>query len=187
MTDQYLRRLKPGESVLDIGCGNGKLVSGLLAGVNYTGTDFSKTLLDEARKLYPDHDFRFEDITDPKNWENLGQYDAIFCVAVLHHIPTKKRQACVLSEIKKHLKLGGFVYLSVWNLWQGKLVQYQVGDHFEVPYNGKWKRYCIAYDVQKLSDLFTEAGFKMDEIFYADREGRRSDIKNGQNLVVIGR
>ena len=33
ITDVYLNKLQSGQSVLDIGCGNGKLVSGLSKGV----------------------------------------------------------------------------------------------------------------------------------------------------------
>jgi SAM-dependent methyltransferase len=194
VTDKYLSQLKKGQSVLDIGCGNGKLVSGLPKGVAYTGTDFSKTLLSEAKTLYPDHDFRFGDVVDPKHWIELGEYDAIFCVAVLHHIPEKEQQLFVLREAKKHLKKGGFLYLTVWNLWQEKFAQHHLDSAelkksdpkwVEIPYNKEWKRFCVAFDIQTLTDLLTEAGFDVQELFYADREGKKADIVSGQNLVAV--
>lgn len=187
VTDKYLSQLKPGQCVLDIGCGNGKLVSGLPAGVTYVGTDFSKTLLNEAAKLYPGRDFRFGDVVDPEHWIKLPEFDAIFCVAVLHHIPEKARQLFALKQAKRHLKDDGFLYLTVWNLWQARYAQYQVDDHFEVPYNKRWKRYCVAFDIQSMTDLLSEAGFEVQELFYADREGKRSDIVSGQNLVVVAK
>lgn len=187
MTDKYLQKLKSGQSVLDIGCGNGKLISGLPKGVEYVGTDFSKTLLEEAKKLYSSHDFRFGDVTDPSHWGELGTYDAIFCVALLHHIPKQKQQLYIMKEAKKHLKRGGFLYLTVWNLWQEKYLQYQVDDHFEVPYNKRWKRFCVAFDVQTLTDLMSEAGLEVQEIFYADREDKKADIMTGQNLVCVAK
>lgn len=187
VTDKYLSRVKSGKSVLDIGCGNGKLVSGLPDGVKYLGTDFSQTLLSEAKLLYPTHDFRFGDVVDPEHWAELDLYDAIFCVAVMHHIPERKQQLYVLKEIKKHLKTNGFIYLTVWNLWQEKYLQYQIDDHFEVPYNKEWKRYCVAYDIQSLTDLMAEAGLSIDELFYADSAGNHADIMTGQNLVCVAR
>ena len=187
ITDQYLQKLSEGQSVLDIGCGNGKLVSGLPKGVKYFGTDFSQTLLAEARALYPEREFCFGNVTDPEHWRGLGKYDAIFCVAVLHHIPEHGQQLYVLKEVKKHLKEGGFVYLTVWNLWQEKFLQYKVADHFEVPYNNEWKRYCVAYDIQTLTNLMVQAGLDVQEIFYADREGNKSDLMHGQNLVAVAR
>lgn len=187
VTDSYLQKLKSGQAVLDIGCGNGKLVSGLPKGVEYVGTDFSKTLLSEAKSLYPDQDFRFGNVVEPSHWAGLATYDAIFCVAVLHHIPEREQQVYIVKETKRHLKKGGFLYLTVWNLWQEKYLQYQVDDHFEVPYNKDWKRFCIAFDVQTITDLMSEAGLNVQELFYADREGKRADIVGGQNLVVVAR
>ncbi len=187
VTDKYLSKLKSGQSLLDVGCGNGKLVSGLPEGVEYLGTDFSKTLLDEAKKLYPKHKFVYGDVVNPKHWVDLGKYDAIFCVAVLHHIPEREQQVYILKECRKHLKSGGFLYLTVWNLWQEKFLQYQIDDHFEVPYNAKWKRYCVAYDVQTLTDLMTEAGLTVEEMFFADRDGKKASVLTGQNLVCVAR
>jgi 2-polyprenyl-3-methyl-5-hydroxy-6-metoxy-1,4-benzoquinol methylase len=110
VTDEYLAKLMPKQSVLDLGCGNGKLVTGLPEYVTYIGTDFSETLLDEARALHPKYEFRYGDVLDPNDWIKLGQYDAVFCVAVLHHIPSRDNQLYVLKEIKKHLKPGGFMF-----------------------------------------------------------------------------
>jgi 2-polyprenyl-3-methyl-5-hydroxy-6-metoxy-1,4-benzoquinol methylase len=194
VTDSYLKKLKVGQSVLDIGCGNGKLVSGLPEGVSYTGTDFSQTLLREAQKLYPQHDFRLGNVVESAHWKDLGEYEAIFCVAVLHHIPEREQQLYVLREAKKHVKRGGFLYLTVWNLWQEKFAQHHLdsaelkktnAQWVEIPYDKKWRRFCVAFDIQSLTELLTEAGWDIQELFYADREGRRSDIINGQNLVCI--
>jgi hypothetical protein len=54
----------------------------------------------------------------------------LFCVAVLHHIPEREQQVYIVKT--KHLK-GWFLYLTVWNLWQEKYLQYQVDDHFGCP------------------------------------------------------
>lgn len=187
VTDQYLSQLSAGQSVLDVGCGNGKLVTGLPEGVTYLGTDFSETLLAEAKNLHPKHEFRYGDVLDPKDWKELGVYDAIFCVAVLHHIPNRDNQVYVLREIKKHLKVNGFVFLTVWNLWQERFLQYHLETHVEVPYNKTWKRYCVAYELPVMMELCAEAGLDVKEIFYADRAGNKSDIQNGENLVVVAK
>ena len=168
-----------------MGCGNGKLITGLPKEVGYIGTDFSQTLLAEAAKLHPGHEFRTGDVTKKEHWEGLGEFDAIFCVAVLHHVPTAKLQKFVLTEAKKHLRPGGFIYLTVWNLWQERFLQYHLEDHVEVPYNREWKRYCVTFDVQSLTDLLRETGWDVQEIFYADATGNQADIQSGQNLVAV--
>jgi 2-polyprenyl-3-methyl-5-hydroxy-6-metoxy-1,4-benzoquinol methylase len=196
VTDKYLQNLKPGEYVLDIGCGNGKLISGLPPGVKYLGTDFSKTLIDEAKKLYPQNEFRFGNVAQKDHWENLAKYDAIFCVAVLHHIPTKAQQLFMLKEAKKHTKKDGFIYLTVWNLWQEKFLQNHLESSelkkvdekwVEIPYNKDWKRFCVAFDIQTLTDLMSEAGWNVTEMFYADSAGNKSDLIRGKNLVCVAK
>ena len=196
VTDKYLKTLKPGQNVLDIGCGNGKLASGLPDGVGYTGTDFSNTLLVEAKKLYPDKDFRFGNVVESEHWSKLGKYDAIFCVAVLHHIPDVDSQVKVLKAAKEHLKKGGFLYLTVWNLWQEKFLQNHLDSTelkktdekwVEIPYNKDWKRFCVAFDIQTLTNIMTDAGLDVSEIFYADSLGNKSDLMRGQNLVCVAR
>jgi hypothetical protein len=72
-------------------------VSGLKEGVDYLGTDFSKTLLDEAKKLYPNQKFVFGDVVDPMHCVVLDNYYAIFCVALLHLIPDSVQQLYVLK------------------------------------------------------------------------------------------
>jgi 2-polyprenyl-3-methyl-5-hydroxy-6-metoxy-1,4-benzoquinol methylase len=187
VTTKYLKELKSGQTVLDIGCGNGRLVAGLPAGVAYIGKDFSETLLAEARRLYPNHEFAYGNVVEPEMWSQLDRYDAIFCVAVLHHIPSRDQQLSVLSQAKKHLKRGGFMYLTVWNLWQEKFLQYHVDDHVEIPYDNKWKRYCVAFDIRTMTDLVLDSGWDIQEMFYADHEGKKSDLMHGQNLVVVAK
>ena len=181
---------------MDIGCGNGKLVSGLPKGVEYVGTDFSKTLLSEAKKLYPKHHFRYGNVVESTHWAKLGQYDAIFCVAVLHHIPEKEQQIYVLTQAKQHLKKGGFLYLTVWNLWQERFLQNHLESlelkksdekWVEIPYNRDWKRFCVAFDIQTMSDLMREPGWDVTEMYYADREGNKADLLTGQNLVCLAK
>lgn len=194
VTDKYLKKLKSGQSILDIGCGNGKLVTGLPKGVAYLGTDFSQTLIDEAKVLHQEYEFQYGNVLAEKDWAKLGNYDAIFCVAVLHHIPTREKQLFVLRQIKKHLNPQGFVYLTVWNLWQERFLQYHQGEHVEVPYtqnfpdgSRQWKRYCVAYELPEMVELTSEAGLTVNEIFYADREGRKADVQTGENLVLVAK
>lgn len=196
VTDKYLSKLKEGQAVLDIGCGNGKLVSGLPKGVAYLGTDFSRALLAEAKTLFPGREFRYGDVTSLAHWRGLAKYDAIFCVAVLHHIPEKKQQLEVLRQAKKHLKPNGFLYLTVWNLWQKKYLEYHLKSQelkvrdkkwVEIPYNKDWQRFCVAFDIQSLADIVSEAGWEIQELYYADRAGNKADIMTGQNLVCVAK
>jgi SAM-dependent methyltransferase len=196
IVQSYLDQLKSGDSLLDVGCGNGRLISGLKQTIRYTGIDFSEKLLQEAQTLYPTSDFRFGDIVDETLWKNIDTYNALFCIAVLHHIPERTQQLFILREMKRHTLADGFLFLTVWNLWQERFLQYHLDSinlkqsnerWVEIPFQKTQKRFCFQMDVPYLADLFKETGWDIDDIFYANHDGNRADIQTGQNLVVVAR
>jgi len=118
--EPFLKNIKTNTSILDVGCGNGRLLLGLPNKIKYTGIDISSELLKEAEKKYSDHQFIETDITETKIWKHLPKFDYIFCIAVIHHLPTTKDHLFLLEQIQKHLKPEGKVLLTAWNLWQPK-------------------------------------------------------------------
>lgn len=108
-----------GDKVLDLGCGNGRLFFTLKdKGVEYVGVDNSEKLIEEAKKKAPEADFRVVDILKLPFPDNY--FDKVYCIATLHHIPSKEIRGEVLREIKRVLKPNGLLILTVWNLWQRK-------------------------------------------------------------------
>ena len=108
--------VKEKERVLDLGCGNGRFYE-KLRNTDYTGIDSSQKLIEIAKKNYPNVDFKVASAFDIpfKNEE----FDRIYCLAVLHHIP-QKYHSRFLEETKRVLKNGGFLILTVWNLSERK-------------------------------------------------------------------
>ncbi len=170
---KYLKQVKKNDSILDVGCGEGRLIQGIKTS-KYTGTDFSPTLLEIAKKRYPKRKFLLRDITTKNGWKGLKEYDKVFCVAVIHHLATKKEQLFVMKQVKKHLKTNGIAYISIWNLWQKKFW----GEHLksivqktknwravEIPFrHGKEKRLYMALGKKKLKLLAEEAGLMVKEM-----------------------
>ena len=164
----YLKNVKSGSSVLDVGCGNGRLLLGLPEKTKYTGLDISKELLKEAEKAHPEHKFYETDITKESIWKHLPQYDYIFCIAVFHHLPTKKDQLFVLNQIKRHLKPRGKILITAWNLWQPKYLKYHFdlktklqNPHFVyIPFQGK-PRFCFAMTTPYLKKLLKSVNLKL--------------------------
>ncbi len=185
----YLNRVEENDTVLDIGCGNGRLLNGIKKPVKYVGVDFSKILLGNARKLHPKEKFVYGDILNEKSWKDLPQADAIFSVAVLHHISSDDLPKLLNLMVNK-LKPGGFLYISSWNLWQKKYFKYHFSKksliskirnlnfrYVWVPFAKKHLRFCVSYlkeDV-KIKTLTRETVFLSENDSYS----------RGKNIVWV--
>ncbi len=76
--------VKPGEHILDIGCGTGHLTKQIQdKGAIVKGTDYSPDMIAQAKKLFPGVDFAVENAADFYTEE---KYDAVFSNAALHWV-----------------------------------------------------------------------------------------------------
>lgn len=191
-----LSTLKKGDRVLDLGCGNGRLVSGLQSGIEYLGVDFSNTLVGEAKKQYKDRKFVVGDISKKETYRNIGKFDQIYCLATLHHIPTKKDQIKTLKYASEHLKKNGKLIITVWNLVQMRYLS----EHLKslrlksqnirwvgIPFQSKNLRYCFTFDKRYMANLLMKSGYEVDKMMYVDREGEKVDFLHGRDLMVVAR
>ncbi len=93
---------RPGERILDLGCGTGQLTAQIAqAGAEVIGLDQSPAMIEEARRHFPDIHF---EIADARSLGWTGAFDAVFSNAVLHWIP---EAALVAEGIARALKPGG--------------------------------------------------------------------------------
>jgi 2-polyprenyl-3-methyl-5-hydroxy-6-metoxy-1,4-benzoquinol methylase len=92
---QLVSRLPAGASVLDLGCGNGRPVCGLLvdAGLQVTGVDISEVQVERARALVPGATFERADASGVTF--KAGSFDAIVCLYMLIHVPLAKQPGLV--------------------------------------------------------------------------------------------
>ena len=105
---------KSGLKILDLGCGNGRLLNALKdKEVQYVGVDNSEKLLSEAQKNYPEYKDKFwkADALNLPFAEN--EFDMIYSIAVLQHIPSKEYRMKFLKECLRTLKKDGKLVLTV--------------------------------------------------------------------------
>lgn len=99
-----------GARVLDIGCGYGRLVENLLAqGFSVAGTDTSTAMLKEARKNAPKAEL--QECRSDLPWDDKT-YDVVLLVTLLTSVPFDLEQRQIMSEVRRVLKPGGYVFVS---------------------------------------------------------------------------
>ena len=109
--------IKDGESIMDVGCGNGRLLE--LVGekrVSYIGVDSSAKLLEEARNNYLGHRFINGDILELGAISEMD-FDYVFAIALLHHLPGEELRLKALKQLKNKINDKGTIIISTWNLW----------------------------------------------------------------------
>ena len=90
---------KPGERILDVGCGLGQLTAQIVdSGAEVVGVDSSAAMIDEARRTRPDIEFQLGDV---QCLDTASPFDAVFSNAALHWITQPDNAAlCIARALK---------------------------------------------------------------------------------------
>ncbi len=175
------QQVKDSDKVLDIGCGNGRLLK-ILAGrnIDYLGVDSSANILKTARVNHPHNKFVCGDILE------LGQipeinFDYVFCLAVLHHLPGKNLRVQALRQLKNKLNKNGKIIIAVWNMWPQhkfrkiifkfallKIIKKNKMDWGDIIFSGFSnivKRYYHAFTKRELKKISRQAGLKIEKLY----------------------
>jgi ubiquinone/menaquinone biosynthesis C-methylase UbiE len=118
--EDLLDKVETGAKVLDVGCGSGKLLINLQEkGVRYLGVDTCTKLLSHAEEDYPGYEFKEGDILRLGQLPELN-FDYVFAVAVLQHIPSEELRVDALKQLKNKVSDKGKIVISNWNMWSNK-------------------------------------------------------------------
>lgn len=109
------------ESVLDVGCGNGRFAHFLAKSyskLTYIGVDFSKELLARAKFYLSRTDFKYRllhaDLLHNWNKKITSKFDLIVAFGLFHHIPGYENRKKLLKKIVSMLNKNGIFVITVW-------------------------------------------------------------------------
>lgn len=180
------KNIKTGDKILDVGCGNGRLLEIIKdKKIKYVGVDNGERILKIAQAKYglPDVLFRPGDIL------NLGEipelnFDYVFSIAVLHHIPGQDLQVKALRQLKNKVGQNGKIILTVWNLWNNSskkdfkklIIKFSIlkllkknkmdwGDVIFSGFNARSKRYYHAFTKRELKKIIKKSGLKVEKLY----------------------
>lgn len=186
----FQQYVKTGDQVLDVGCGNGRFLAVLEdKDIECVGLDNCQPLLEIAQKNVKGKSrFVKGDILDLPF--NDGHFNVVVSMAVLHHIPSKELREQAIKELKRVLKSGGTLIISVWDIYNRlyfklilkyfflKLLGANQMDFKDVlmPFNHKVNRYLHGFTKGEFKKLIENAKLKMIEIgkSHKTRRGNRS-------------
>lgn len=176
--------------ILDLGCGNGRLIDAFDREINYYGIDQSKGLIKIAQERYPEQTFFDANILklneiNFKEKNTPSKFDFIFSIAVLQHIPGKKKRIELIKNLKNYLEPNGKIIFSNWNMWEIKKYKKLIYKTYLLKLLGKnkldfgdiifdWRnssgkissrRYYHAFRKKELKEIFTKAGFKIEKLY----------------------
>jgi SAM-dependent methyltransferase len=105
-----LGEARPGERVLDLGCGSGRFVAALRdAGADPVGVEIAEAALERARAVAPGADLRLLEPDGSLPLEH-GSVDLVWCSEVLEHVADGSE---LLHEVRRVLRPGGRLLVTV--------------------------------------------------------------------------
>ena len=155
--------LQDGAKVIEPMCGysEGKAILEHHCGkkFKYTGFDFSKSLVDRAKKKYPSANIYVQDVT---RFEGQEKYDLMILIGGLHHVYA--HVSSVMERLVTALKPGGFMVNfeptqnNPVSRWARKRI-YRKNDLFDDDTEQ-------AFDLSELNNLYVEAGLVIRDQIY---------------------
>lgn len=156
--DKFLEYLRPGDLILDVGCGAAIKTKYIVErGFKAVGIDFSEEMVKLARQYLPTADFYVKDINEPLHFSTT--FEGIFAQAILLHTP-KVKVPETLKNLLNNLKPGGYLFLGVKGIRPG---QNEEVNMVESDYGYEYERFFSFYTMPELKSYLTS--FNMEIVY----------------------
>jgi ubiquinone/menaquinone biosynthesis C-methylase UbiE len=159
-------------NLLNLGCGHGADFLPFKEGFEMVGVDYSAGMLKLAAKFSKKHGFSARLVqSDMRSLPFASDsFDFAVSVASLHHLKGHEEQVKALSELKRVLKPGAEVFVTVWNRCQPRfwvkpkevLVPFKAGGEIV-------ERYYYLFTFGEVERLARQAGFEVLKSFPESR------------------
>ncbi len=199
---QFKPYLRPGQKILDWGCGHGRLIELLKdVDVEYFGIDQSIKQIQLAKKMFAPllakRTAHFFCTAHREKKFSKEFFDVEFMIASFFHLPNEKTRLQLLKKLFSELKPGGHLFITVWNLKSDWAKQKKRGwkqitpNDFFIPWKDKKgavmvERYYHHFEKNELKELLEKTGFTVESMEY-QMSTSRGDGKSGRNIVVIAK
>lgn len=157
---KFLKYLKPGDSVLDVGCAGGVKSKYLTEnGMKVLGIDVSEKMIEIARQYSPAAEFQVLDMR--KIGALSKKFKAVFAQASILHLP-KKEASGVVKQFAEILEPSGICYISVKEKRPNGVDEEEI---VETDYGYDYQRLFSYYSADDLRQYLTDAGFILREVW----------------------
>jgi len=186
----FLPLVRKRDVILDAGCGTGRHLLPLAKrSLRVEGFDSSKEMLKYARRKLIEGQVKEVKLTK----EDIvgthlpsSTYDKIFCIAVLHHLRSRKRRIMALKEMYRLLKPGGMLLVSVWNYYQprfkGKKKSCFIA--WKITTGKSYNRYYYFFEKDELELLAKKACFLIKSSYF-ELNGSKHRRNGASNLCIV--
>ncbi len=163
--ESFLQKLKKDSLVYDIGCGSGRNM--MFEGLNFIGIDNCENFI----KICKSKNLNVIKANTNKIPLEKNTADAIICIAMFHQLSNYENRINTLLEMKRLIKPGCKILLSVWSINQPaktKRIFKRYGNNI-VDWNNYgtiYERYYYIFKMDEIKKLFKSANLLLLEHFY---------------------
>ena len=153
----FIDKLENNSMIYDIGCGNGRNMNfenHRFIGIDNCNKFVNMCLNNNKLAIYAN----MTNIDLPSN-----SADSIICIASFHHLSNQENRIMALNEIKRLIKPGCLILLSVWSINQPKKTKVVFNSYGNqmVNWNHKYQRFYYIFRIEEIKSLFINCGLEI--------------------------